>query len=143
MKERKITLLKNHALSDVAVGWICKYLNGNSIQVLLWINMGVKFRKTPWHTFRISWSYIASVMGVHKRNLGREIKNLISKGILKKLEPGVYTWDVQGIETLINPKTIEVVQVTKIEPEKIIIMPKNVKTNDYGLATDEYGNIIF
>ncbi len=143
MKERKITLQETRALTDVSYGLLIPYLNGKSIGVLHWINTGIKFRKSSHPVFPIDWSYIASIMNMKTTNVTREVNNLIKKGILIKAEPGSYTWDLEGMERLINPKTKEVVQVIKIEPEKIIIMPENVKTNDYGLATDEFGNIIF
>jgi hypothetical protein len=143
MKEKKITLQeKTRALTDVSLGFISPYLNGKSIGVLIWINTGLKFRKSPESVFKIDWSYVASVMNTSTPNVSREVRNLVKRGVLKKIEAGSYIWDLEGMEKLINPKTEKVLQITKIEPEKIFIRPEGTATNEFGLLINEYGQII-
>lgn len=148
--ERKITLQKNYSLADVTIGWISPYLNGKSLAVLLWINIGIKFRKKTSSDFKIKWSYIASQLNTRKSNVTREVRNLIKKGILQKQDSGVYVWNKEGIELLINNIEEKVQKapqpiVTPTDPvmTKPMFFPARKQVDEYGLVLDLEGNIVY
>lgn len=121
---KEIKLENGFWFSDYNLIKISKKLRGNSIVVLMSINTRIKVQKIDSNSFSIPTVWLEKLTGFKKKSILREIKYLIDRKVLVKQEPGVYCWNLSGINSLYEDEDPNRTEQPHIRLERVVMGPK-------------------